>query len=144
MCVRVCVCSHVLVLVCLPLWLVHVFVPQDLVQHPVKDVEEEEGQREASPRHRVNFFGPVDEQLPHFLRAFASSACGPTGWVLGATRGCGCRDCVVDQGLGVLAVAGGGGHGNCGGLTTVVHLTFLRKREERREQQIIVCYFSMR
>lgn len=142
MCVRVC--SHVFVLVCLPLWLVHVFVPQNLVQHPVEDVEEEEGQREAGSRHSVYFFGPVDEQLPHLLRAFASSACGPTGGVLGATRGCGCRDRVVDQGLGVLAVAGGGGHGDCGGLTAVMHLPFLRNRERRRKQQIVACYFSMR
>lgn len=130
----VCVCSHVLVLVCPLLWLVHVFVPQDLVQHPVEDVEEEEGQREAGPRHRVNLFGPVDEELPHLLRAFASSSsssCGSGGWVLGPSRGCGCGDCVVDQGLGVLAVAGRGGHGDCGGLTAVVHLSFLRKGEWR-------------
>lgn len=138
------VCSHVLVLVCLLLWFVHVFVPQDLVQHPVEDVEEEEGQREAGPRHRVNFFGPVDEELPHLLRAFASSACGAARWVLGAPRGCGCRDRVVDQGLGVLAVAGGGGHGDGGGLTAVVHLTFLQKTKGGGGQQMVVCYFSRR
>lgn len=138
------VCLRTCVRVCLPLWLVHVLVPQDLVQHPVEDVEEEEGQREAGPRHSVNFFGPVDEQLPHLLRASASAARrGPAGWVLSARRRGGCGDRVVDQGLGVLAVAGSGGHGDCGGLTAVVHLAFLRKREERTEQQIVACYFSM-
>lgn len=136
MCVFVCAG----VVLCPPLWLVHVSVPQDLVQHPVEYVEEEEGEREAGPRHSVNFFGPVDEQLPHLLRALARSACAPTGCFLRAPGGGGCGDRVVDRGLGVLAVAGGGGHGDGGGLPAVVHLTFLRerprKREGRREQQI--------
>lgn len=132
------VCVRVYVPVCLPLWLVHVLVPQDLVQHPVEDVEEEEGQREAGPRNSVNLFGPVDEQLPHLLRALASrDRCVLIG------PGRGCRGRVVDLGLGVLAVAGSGGHGDCGGLTAVVHLAFLRKREERSERQK-VCYFSAR
>lgn len=64
-----CVC----VVLCLPLWLVYVFVPQDFVKNPVEYVEEEEGQREAGPRDSVNLFGPVDKQLPHLFRAFTPS-----------------------------------------------------------------------
>ena len=56
--------------------LVHVLVPQDLVEDPVEDVEEEEGQGEAGPRHRVDLLGAVDEQLPHLLVGFAARAGG--------------------------------------------------------------------
>lgn len=55
---RMCVCAHML---SLSLLLEYIFVSKDLIKNPVEDVEEEEGQREAGPRHSVNLFGSVDE-----------------------------------------------------------------------------------
>ena len=92
------------------LLLVHVFVPQYLVKNPVEYVEEEEGQREAGPRHGVYLFGSIDEQLPHLLRAFAPAASRRYWWILGSVC-CGSRstensNSIVGADLGVLADAG--------------------------------------
>lgn len=93
------------------LLLVEVFVPQDLVKNPVEDVKEQEGQREAGPRHRVDLLRSVDEQLPHLLGAPAPAPC--CRCILGSV---GCRgDGVVDAGLGVFADAGSGRHDRRGG-----------------------------
>lgn len=105
-----------------------VFVPQDLVQDPVEDVEEEEGQGEAGPGNSVDLLGPVDEELPHLLGALAPAArCSSRrrlGGVGRASRGVE-RGVVVGADLEVFAVAGGGGHGGCGGQPALIHVPFL-------------------
>lgn len=104
----------------------YVFVPQYLVKDPIKDVEEEEGQREAGPGDSVNLLGSVDEEFPHLLCASAPPARCPCSGVLGGVgRGGQRRGGVVAADLVVFAVAGSGGHGGCRGQPAFAHLPFL-------------------
>lgn len=119
----------------LSLLLVHVFVPQYLVQDPVEYVEEEEGEREAGPRHSVDLFGSVDEQLPHLLRASTPAGC--CRCILGSVLRRGSRRVqrthgVVGAGLRLLAVARGGGHGGGRGRPALVCPPFLLERRGGR------------
>lgn len=117
-----------------PLLIVEVFVSEDLVKDPVEDVEEEEGQREAGPRHRVDLLSSVDEQLPHLLCAFTPAAAARRRrrprWILGrVSGGVRCGDSVVGAGLGVLGVAGSGGR------PALMDFPFLLEEDEEKEDK---------
>lgn len=109
---------------------------QDLVEDPVEDVEEEEGQREAGPRHRVDLLGSINEQLPHLLRAFPAAA---SRCMLGSVgRGCWGvrrRHRVVGAHFGLFDAAGSGGDGCWGGQPALMDIHFLLEEEEEEEDE---------
>lgn len=110
---------------------------QDLVEDPVEDVEEEEGQREASPRHRVDLFGSIDEQLSHLLRAFPAAA--GSRCILGSVgrsrRGARRRHGVVGADFGLFDAARGRRDGCWGGQPALMDVHFLLEEEEEEEDE---------
>lgn len=113
----------------------YIFMSQYLIKDPVEYIEEEEGQREAGPRHSVNLLGSVDKQLPHLVSAFTPSTCRRSRWILGSVRrGSGVvqySNSVVGAGLRLLAVARGGGDGSCGGQSALMYFPFLLEEQGR-------------
>lgn len=53
----------------LVLLLMNVFMPKDFIDNPVENVKNQECQRKAGSGDGVNLLSPVDEDLPHFIRA---------------------------------------------------------------------------
>lgn len=45
-------------------------MPDDFVDYPIKNVENQKGQWETSSGYRVYLLGPVNEHLSHLIRAF--------------------------------------------------------------------------
>lgn len=81
-----------------PLLLVDVLAADDLVNDPVENVKNEEDEREGHAGHRVDAFGPTDEELLHLLDAF-----------LGCGRGRGIVVVAFD-GHAILGLQAGGAH----------------------------------
>lgn len=51
------------------LLLMNVFMPKNFVDNPVENVKNQKRQWKAGSGDGVNLLGPVDEDLPHFVRA---------------------------------------------------------------------------
>lgn len=122
--------------------LVEIFVSQDLVEDPVEDVEEEEGQREAGPRHRVDLFGAVDEQLPHLLHALTAAA---SRCILGSVgrgpRAAQRRHGVIGAEFGLFDAAGSRGDGSWGGQPAFmdIHVLLGGKRRRKMKPSLSSC-----
>lgn len=96
-----------------------VLTADDLVNDPVKNVKNEEDEREGHTGHRVNALGPTDEQLLHLLDA-----------LLGRGRGRGVVVVALD-GHAVLGLQAGRAHAIAGEAETPLTRVILLQHRPR-------------